>query len=142
MTDLDKAKELLLKGYTCVLVKGEDILTSQKAGIAPMIDILNEGIDMQNFSVADKIVGRSAAFLFVKAKISAVYGEVLSKGGKSVLEDHGIPCEYGELVDIIINRKKTGICPMEETVQNTENCEEAFLLLNQKLKSLREQKYK
>lgn len=31
---------------------------------------------------------------------------------------------------------------MEETVQNTENCEEAFLLLNQKLKSLREQKYK
>ena len=142
MTDLDKAKELLLKGYTCVLVKGEDILTSQKAGIAPMIDILNEGIDMQNFSVADKIVGRAAAFLFVKAKISAVYGEVLSKGGKSVLEDHGIPCEYGELVDNIINRKKTGICPMEETVQNDENCEEAVLLLNQKLKSLREQKYK
>ena len=142
MTDLDKAKELLLKGYTCVLVKGEDILTSQKAGIAPMIDILNEGIDMQNFSVADKIVGRAAAFLLVKAKISAVYGEVLSKGGKSVLEDHGISCEYGELVDNIINRKKTGICPMEETVQNAENCEEAFLLLNQKLKSLREQKYK
>lgn len=142
MTDLDRAKEYLLQGYTCVLVKGEDILTSQKAGIAPMIDFLNEGVDMQNFSVADKIVGRAAAFLFVKAKISAVYGEVLSRGAKKVLEDHGISCEYGELVDNIINRKKTGICPMEETVQNAENCEEAFLLLNQKLKSLREQKYK
>ena len=130
----------LLDTNTCVLCRGDTVYASQKTGISPMLDWLSEGKDLRSFSAADKIVGKAAALLFVLAGIREVYGAVMSEAGLQVLQTHGIPCAYGTLTPHIINRRGTGICPMEETVQTIEDPEAALDALLKKRELLRNMK--
>ena len=136
MKDITKAKTILESGYTCVLVKGKMSLTSKRNGIVPMVKFLNDGIGLEGFSVADKIVGKAVAMLFVLAKVKEVYAEVLSKTAISVLEANGISYSYKILSDNIINRQGTGLCPMEETVKDIFDCKQAYEKIKVKLASL------
>ncbi len=136
MKDITKAKTILESGYTCVLVKGKMSLTSKRNGIVPMVKFLNDGIGLEGFSVADKIVGKAVAMLFVLAKVKEVYAEVLSKTAISVLEANGISYSYKILTDNIINRQGTGLCPMEETVKDIFDCKQAYEKIKVKLASL------
>ena len=132
MTDIEAAKHNL-EGHTICLCKGGNCLFSEKRGIAPMMDFIADGVNLAGYSVADLIVGKAAALLFVKCGIVSVYAKTLSKGGKEVLEKHGVPCEYGVLTDRIINRAGTDTCPMEKTVAGVDDAEEGYVLLKNKL---------
>lgn len=136
MKDITKAKTILESGYTCVLVKGKMSFTSKRNGIVPMVKFLNDEIDLEGFSVADKIVGKAVAMLFVLAEVKEVYAEVLSKTAISVLEANGIAYSYKILTDNIINRQGTGLCPMEETVKDIFDCKQAYEKIKVKLASL------
>lgn len=117
-SDLEKAREKLGEGHTIALCKDDSLIVSDERGIAPMLGFMRDGRDLRGYSVADKIVGRAAAMLFVKAGIVSVYAATLSVGAKALLEHHGIPVEYSVLTEKIINRKGDGICPMEKAVAN------------------------
>lgn len=136
MTDIEKAKSLLINDKTLVFVKGDDVVYSSLSGIKPLITFLNEGINLEGYSLADKIIGKAQAMLCVKAKIREVYGKVISKGGQKILEKYGIPYTYDTLTDEIINRKGTDVCPMEKIVTNIENIEEAYLVLKEKIREM------
>lgn len=131
-----RIEELLTGKTTCVLMKGSVILKSEYSGIRPMLEWLGENRDLAGFSVADRIVGKAAAMLFVKAKLASVYADVLSVPGKAYLEAHGIPFAYGTLTERIINRKGNGLCPMEQTVLNMDDAEEGYLALKAKSEEL------
>ena len=133
MSDLDRAKELLNGQNTCVLVSGEKVIVSTKSGIRPMMDFIGEKVDLKGFSVADKIVGKAAAMLFVLAGIKNVYGEVMSRSGLDFLKEHGVSAEYKTLAENIINRAGTGICPMEQTVSDIDDVAVAYTKLKEKL---------
>ncbi len=137
MTDLQKAKSLLVDDKTCVLVKGEKIYTSNKSGIAPMMEFLAQGLNLKGFSAADKIVGKAAAMLFSLAKISALHAVVLSKPALDVLQKHKIKVSYDTLTENIINRAGTGICPMEETVKDETDLQKAYEKLCEKIKQMK-----
>lgn len=137
ITDINRAKELLQgAGTTCVLCKGDKTYTSDKSGIAPMLGFLADGTNLHGFSAADKIVGKAAAMLFIRAQVRAVYGEVMSSAALALLEKHGIEASFGTLTDRIINRHGTGSCPMEIAVADIENPEEAEKALRHKLAEL------
>ena len=136
MSDLESAKSNL-EGHTICLCRDGKIITSDKRGIAPMMGFISEGKDLSGYSVADLVVGKAAAMLFVKCKIKEVYAKTLSKSGLEILSLHGIKCEYGQLTERIINRDKTDICPMEKTVLNTSDVEEGYNLLKEKLNQIK-----
>ncbi len=136
MTDLQRAKSLL-EGHTCVLCKGEEKKISDLKGILPMVIFLKSGTDFKGFSAADKIVGKAAAHLFVLAKVSAVYGEVMTEEAKAFLESHKIFAQAGTLTHRIINRKGTGLCPMEEAVKDCKTSEEALQCITKTIERLR-----
>ena len=136
MSDLQLARESL-SGHTIALCKSGHILTSDKRGIAPMADYITEGVALQGYSVADLVVGKAAAMLFVKAGIVSVFARTLSVGGKAILEKYGIACDYDVLTDKIINRDGTDLCPMERAVADTEDIEEGCALIASKLAELR-----
>lgn len=137
MNNLETAKELLKQGHTCVLVKDDKVLISDKTGISPMMDFIEKKENLSGFSVADKIVGKAVALLFALCNIKEVYAEVISKSAISVLEKYKIGYYYGELTEKIINRKGTGICPMEECVANIDDYDEAYKKLKEKLQTLK-----
>ncbi len=138
MNDLEKAKELLKNGgYTCVMCKDETLYTSEKRGVVPVLEKLEQNIDIRGFSAADKVVGKAAAMLFYLAGISFLHTEVLSIPAKEFLEKSNIVFSYDILTDKIINRSGDGLCPMETAVMDIDSAEEGFKAIKSKLDELR-----
>lgn len=123
--------------YTCVLCKNDAIITSTESGIKPLMMWVKSGDDYKGFSAADKIVGKAAAFLYVLLGVNEVYADVMSEKAVSVFESYNIKYSYDTLTKKIINRKGTGPCPMEEAAKNANDPKEAFELLKEKLKALK-----
>lgn len=136
MKDIEKAKSLLTDDKTLVFVKGDSVIDSSLSGIKPLINFLSQGIDLEGYSLADKIVGKAQAMLCVKAHIKEVYAKVMSKEGKRILDEYNIPNSCDVLTKEIINRKKTDICPMEKVVNDIDDIEKAYLLLKEKVKEM------
>ena len=80
---------------------------------------------------------KAAAMLFVKAKIASVYGVVMSKSAAEFLEKNNTPFSYKELTGKIINRRGDGVCPMEQTVENIDDCDAAYNALREKMKIIK-----
>lgn len=139
MTDLQTAKNNLA-GHTICLCKDGNCLYSDKRGIAPMMNFIAEGVDLSGYSVADRIVGKATAMLFVKCGIKKVYAHTLSQSGKKYLELYGVVYEYGTLTEKIINRAGTDICPMEKAVLNSNDADEAYMILKKQLQLMEAQK--
>ena len=127
MTDLERAWERLLERaeLTCVLVREQIVYQSDRKGIAPMMELLDAKTELHGFSVADRIVGRAAAMLFVLAGVAAVHAQVMSRGALAFLRANGVPVYYEALTDYIVNRQGDGMCPMERAVQGLEDPSEA-----------------
>jgi hypothetical protein len=126
-----------LDGHSICLCKDGEFFTDDKRGIAPMMSLIGQGRDLRGFSVADIIVGKAAALLFIKAGIAAVYGKVTSSAALDTLKAAGIPCTYETLTGRIINRSGTDICPMEKTVADISDPEAAYTALAAKLEKIR-----
>lgn len=92
---------------------GRVIHTSAENGVRPLLGALQL---ISGAVVADRIIGRAAAFLAVYGGAAAVYGHIMSRPAMDVLREHNIPFEYGTEVSHILNRAGTGPCPMEALV--------------------------
>ena len=137
MTDLQKAKTALDQGgYTCVLCRGEQVLTSSQRGVRPLAAWYAAKEDFSGFSAADKVVGKATAFLYVLLKVSHVYARVLSRSALQVLHGNGISVEYDTLTEHIINRQGTGVCPFEAAVLETVDPTTAYALIREKMTEL------
>lgn len=138
MTDIEKAKHLLTQSdATLVLCRGDETVISEKRGISPMLDFIAEKRVLNGFSAADKIVGKAVAMLFALAGVKNVYAEVLSEAAVEVLSENEIEYSYGVLTERIINRKGTGICPMEQTVENISVPKQAYDALIKRVNEIR-----
>ncbi len=130
--DLSQAKDLLESGaYTCVLCKGDRIYTTAKRGVLPLVEWVESGKVPEGFSAADKIVGRAAAFLYILLGIKEVYAPVMSEGALELFSQNGITAVCDTKTEAIINRKGTGICPMEQAVKDVCSPRDAFLAIKQ-----------
>ena len=134
--DIQSLKRLVRDGYTVAASDGESLLTSREKGIKPLIQWLDDGRCFAGFSFADKIVGRAAAMLYVRLGAARVWAQVMSSGGKRTLEEHGIVAECEVETERIINRLGTGMCPMEEAVEDIDNPLEAECAIRRKLSDL------
>ena len=106
---------------------------SYDSGIRPVIDRINEKKDyFRDLEVADKIIGKASAMLLTLSGVRKVHAIVLSKAGKDVFEKYGIAYSFDELTDYIVNRRGDGMCPMEMTVKDIDDLEEAYEALKKK----------
>ena len=123
--------ELLTNNYSIIASNG---YYSFDAGILPVLSKVNEDKDFfKDLSVADRVIGKASASLLAYSGVKQVYALVLSKAGQEVLEKYHIEYQYDELVDYIVNRKGDGMCPMEMTVKDIDNLEQAFIALKNKV---------
>lgn len=136
MTDLELAISHL-DGHTLVLCRNGDVIISDERGVAPMVGFLREGRALSGYSAADRVIGKAAAMLFVKAGIREVYAYTMSESAVDVLTAHGIPFSYEKLTDRIMNRSNTGLCPMESTVNVTNDVDTGVEMIFRKLDELR-----
>lgn len=136
MTDLEIAVKNL-EGHSICLCKDGEYFTLDGKGISPIMKLLGEGKDICGYSVADTVVGKAAAMLFVKAGIKDLHAKLMSKPSEAFLKKAHIPYTYETLAENIKDRTGTDICPMEKTVENIEDADIAYEALKNKLLSLK-----
>lgn len=135
--DLEKAKAIFTESnYTCVLCKGDTVYTSTERGVKPLIAWINNGTDLKGFCAADRIVGKAAALLYSLLDVDAVYAPVMSEAGIYTLARNGITPLCDTSVKEIRNRMDTGLCPMEETVQDITDPNEGLRALKEKISQM------
>lgn len=115
---------------------GAKTFSGKERGIRPLLELIGRGEDMRGAVAADKIVGKAAALLYAYMGIQELYAGVLSESGLAVLREYGIAVQFGTLAERIINRAGTGICPMEETVENIAEPAAAFAALQKRAAEL------
>ena len=138
MSNLEKAKDILINSdYTCVVVGDNEIRTSSFSGIRPLMEFLAESESIfKDTSIADRCIGRAAAFLMIYGGVKEIYTPMISEHALSILEKFHIPVVYQELVPYIINRDQTDMCPMEKTCLHIESPVEAYIALKDKLAAM------
>jgi len=143
MNDLDIAKNTLYqKRLTLTIVKEGSVLfetgSHRISGFLGAIDQL--GDKLEGASVADRVVGKAIALLCVYAGICRVYAEVLSRKAKAVFEENGIPCQWKELADTILNFDRSGVCPFEKAATDISDPKEAYAAFKALLQSFKASK--
>lgn len=119
---------------TCVVLKNNRLIFSHERGIRPIIDWLEQDDTLLNNAlIADKVIGRAAALLFVYGGVREVYTDVMSAYAREIFESNGIGAQYAKLVPFIVNRAGDGMCPMEQSVLTISSPEEAFEVLKNKV---------
>ncbi len=138
MDNLEKAKKLLCEGgFTCVVCDDLNVHTSTMRGVAPLLKWLDEGMSLQGFSAADKVVGKGAAYLYILLEVKEIYADVISRPALETLKNHNIPTSYTILTEAVRNRDNTGLCPIETAVINIDNPHDALAAIRNKLENLK-----
>ena len=120
-------EKLNKENYTLIADKNGEYYTSYSRGIAPILDPMKD--DQSFFKgaiVVDKVIGKATAMLLILSGVEFIYAYVLSQKAMEILEQYHVPFEYRKLVDYIENRDQTGMCPMEATVYDINDLNEAF----------------
>lgn len=116
--DAELARTTLLsaKGATCVAVRNGETMIARERGVKPLLRWISEGRNFEGWSVADKVVGKAPALLYVQLKPVAVFATALSEDARDILLANGIACGCDDLVPFIVNRAGDGQCPMDACV--------------------------
>jgi hypothetical protein len=128
---LDGMKELAQEHALVVAYEDGTIKTYDNHGIVPLFKHLDSG-DFANSYVFDKKTGKASSLILAYGKASKLYTKVLSKEAIPVLEQYDIMYSADTIVDYIINKMGDDKCPMEKTVADIHQPEEAYKVLKEK----------
>ena len=115
---------------TFVAVRNGRIMDSHDRGIAPIMAlVLADTNALRGACVADKVIGKAAALLLVRAGVERLFANTISEHAMSLLSEYHLTFEFGQSVPYIMNRAGDGMCPMESLVLEVNDPEEAFRVL-------------
>lgn len=133
--DLSQARDYLVTHpqSKVVAVKDGRVLGSNEGnGVLPLLELVDRiGSEMHGASVADRVIGQAAAFILIKARVAAAFGELLSGEAEARLQEHKIFVDGAKRVPMILGRDRTGRCLMEQQVLGVDDPTEAVSRLKQ-----------
>ena len=136
---MEEAKAMICaeKCSFVVIKEGRIVYQDKGNGVKPILKLLeNDREILENAVVVDKIIGKAAALLLTLGKVRKVYGMTMSCAGKEYLESVGIACDSEKCIDVITNRKRDGICPLERAVSEVNDPEKAYEKLKETIAQL------
>lgn len=134
--------DLLHKGgFSCVMKNREEIRTFTQRGVADLYDLYQAAPDfMKEASIADKVIGKGAAALMVLGGFKAVYADVISVPAINLLRESGVEVTFSQKVPHIINRDKSGWCPLETACHDLKSVEEMYPVIREFVNKMRAKK--
>ncbi len=135
-SDIELAKKYLKeKKLGFVFVKdGVLIAQSRESGIRDLYKtawLYKEYL--KGASVADKVIGKSAASILIEIPIKECFGIIISEIALELFHKYGIRCSFEEKVPVILNKDKKGLCPFEELVKDIKDADEIYLKIKEKI---------
>jgi len=135
----ERAREMLKNGQAeCVLLRDGTIVAVERGhGVSPLMKLSErERNNFRGCTIVDKVIGRAAAFIAIDGGAAHVHGEVMSEDAEELLKRRGITTSCTLKVERILNQKRDGLCPLEQSVLDYEDTAEALQALKKRIAEL------
>ena len=128
----------LLENHTCVIIRNEKVeFSSSESGVKPLLDYYRlNGISQIPIIVVDKIMGRGAVLLAKMINASEIVTPIISKDALELANYYKMIVYYDEVVEFIVNRNKTGRCPIEASVLGITDVMDGYNKISETLQGL------
>lgn len=131
---LAEMKSRIAAGAAVVIARNGVIVAEETGrGIGPLLKLHDEG-KLRGAIVVDKVIGRAAAAICLAGGAKRVYTMLAAKGAAELLAREGISLEAEKTVDVILNRDKSGSCPMEKAVSGLDEPEKMIEAIRKAMK--------
>ncbi|MCL1972151.1 MAG: DUF1893 domain-containing protein [Endomicrobia bacterium] len=127
----NEMKELLKSHALVVAYDDGTVKTYDDKGIQPLFKHLESG-NFKGAYVFDKVTGKASALILVYGEAARLHTGILSKEAIPVLEKYNVKYSADKIVDYIINRSGDDKCPMEKTVSDIDDPQEAYITLKER----------
>lgn len=140
-------EEDLLLEMRSRLAKGAAVVTARRGvivaeeygrGVAPLLKLLDEG-RLGGMLVMDKVVGRAAAAICVVGGAKKVVTHLAGEGAAKVCAAAGVELSAEVTVPSILNRDRSGSCPMEEAVDGIDEPAAMVAAVREKLELMKKE---
>jgi len=116
---------------------GKVVFTSRNRGVSDLYCLVKHDPDiLKCASAADKVVGKAAAMLYTASGIRELYADNLSRAAASILRDAGIKVQYQNMIPFVMNRDRTGMCPVERLATTVDTLDQLLAGLDHFYKDL------
>ena len=114
-----------------LLVLNNDSLSYYSGrGVQDLLQLIREEPERLNGAiVADKMIGKAAAVLMVAGGVKEVHTNLICTPAKEVFSKAGVPVYATEEVEQILNRDRTGQCPIDALLNESDQVEECVRIL-------------
>ena len=112
---------------SCVIYNGGKTRVFWERGVQDLYRLLKtEPEFLRGAFIADIVVGKAAAALMALGGVDEVFARVISSSARELLERSGIKVDCLSEVPHIINRTRTGWCPLETRCFRVNTAEECL----------------
>ncbi|MCM1170193.1 MAG: DUF1893 domain-containing protein [Bacteroides sp.] len=120
--------ELLQQGGYSLAVRNKgEVKTFGGRGVSDLYRLYTETPEiLRGAEVADKVVGKAAAALMILGGVRKLNTGILSRLALDLLKDYPVEVRFRQEVPHIINRTKTGLCPMESRCKDLQTPQECL----------------
>ena len=112
---------------SCVIYNEGEPRLFWERGVQDLYRLLKTEPDfLRGAFIADKVIGKAAAALMALGGVDEVFARVISSPARELLERSGIKVDCLSEVPHIINRTRTGWCPLETRCFRMHTAEECL----------------
>ena len=141
MTTVEELAEVLHSGsHSLVLLHEGEVHAYDGRGVSDLLRLLDTEPQMlSGAAVADKVVGKAAAAIMLSGGVRTLYADVISRQALQLLASAAphVDAAYGVETDHIINRSRTGWCPMELACRDCSSAAECVARIRAKVAEMR-----
>ena len=122
---------LLNTNNLSLLVRNRGVTTTHaNRGVQDLLTLLNEQPErLRGAVVADKMIGKAAAALMIEGGVQAVYTNLICTPARELLEQAGVKVVAAEEVPMILNRDRSGQCPIDSRLNEAQTADECVAIL-------------
>lgn len=123
-------ERLFAEKASCVICNGGDVRVFRERGIKDLYRLLcEEPVFLRGAFVADRVVGKGAAALMILGGVAEVFADVISRPARDLFEEAHVRVDCRLETDHIVNRTKTGWCPVETLCRDCGTARECLPLI-------------
>ena len=123
--------QLLNQNHLSLLVRNHGLTTQHgQRGVQDLLDLLQTHPQrLQGAVCADKIIGKAAAALMTAGGVREVHTNIICQDALDLFERHGVKVTAAEVVPMILNRDRSGQCPIDSRLNEAESVEQCIEIL-------------
>ncbi len=112
---------------TFIIIKNNEIVYEDSGiGVSCIRRVINSNPTLlQDAIIVDKIIGKAACMLLIPYNVKAIHTLLISETAIKVLDEYKVNYAYETSAEYIINRTNDGMCPLEKSVLNITDFNEA-----------------